>query len=235
MKIKNLANLTLVSVLALSSASVLAANDSTTTDSSQTNSTMTDPSSTDTTTSPSSSEMNSDTTTSSSSSDTLNSTSHSTSMTNGTATPVDDNTLTQTIKRKILKDKLLSKQNINVSANSGVVSLSGDAKSDTQATLLIMLVGMVPGVNDVDVTQLTVQGKDFPADTGLKAKIKAALMREKIHGVMVDVKDGSVTLTGVVKSQAEADKAESSIKSINGVTDVKSEIKVMNSNNNHSM
>ena len=42
----------------------------------------------------------------------------------------------------------------------------------------------------------------------------------------VDTKNGVVTLTGTVESQAEADKAVSVAKGIRGVTNVKSKLKV---------
>lgn len=66
-------------------------------------------------------------------------------------------------------------------------------------------------------------------DTWITTKVKADLLvTEDAPGTAIDVdtKNGVVTLTGTVESQAEADKAVSVAKGIKGVTDVKSKLKV---------
>ena len=66
-------------------------------------------------------------------------------------------------------------------------------------------------------------------DTWITAKVKADLLvTEDVPGSAIDVdtKNGVVTLSGTVKSKAEADKAVSVAKGIKGVTDVKSKLEV---------
>lgn len=66
-------------------------------------------------------------------------------------------------------------------------------------------------------------------DTWITTKVKADLLvTEDVPGSAIDVdtRNGVVTLTGTVESQAEADKAVSVAKGIKGVTNVKSKLKV---------
>lgn len=64
-------------------------------------------------------------------------------------------------------------------------------------------------------------------DTWITTKVKTDLLATKgVSGtdVKVDTKDGVVTLTGHVATQAEADKAKAVAKSVKGVKDVNSKL-----------
>jgi hyperosmotically inducible protein len=64
-------------------------------------------------------------------------------------------------------------------------------------------------------------------DSWITTKVKADLLATDGvtgTGINVDTKDGVVTLTGKVKSKAEADKAVSVARGIKGVTKVESEL-----------
>lgn len=66
-------------------------------------------------------------------------------------------------------------------------------------------------------------------DAWITTKVKTDLLAtENVGGTNIDVdtKKGVVTLTGTVKSQAEADKAVSVAKGIKGVTSVTSNLRV---------
>lgn len=66
-------------------------------------------------------------------------------------------------------------------------------------------------------------------DTWITTKVKADLLAtEDVSGtdINVETKDGVVTLTGSVKSQAEADMAESVASKIEGVTQVDSQLTI---------
>jgi len=70
----------------------------------------------------------------------------------------------------------------------------------------------------------------FVADSVITTKVKAKLAEEKMAS-LVDVKvdtdaKGAVYLSGTVKTQAEADKAVSIARGTEGVTSVKSTLKV---------
>jgi osmotically-inducible protein OsmY len=67
------------------------------------------------------------------------------------------------------------------------------------------------------------------ADTAITSKVKANLLKEpdlKSMGIHVETEKGTVMLSGFVDSKAEADKAVKVAKDVEGVTTVKSAIKV---------
>jgi hyperosmotically inducible protein len=75
----------------------------------------------------------------------------------------------------------------------------------------------------------TADASEQMGDTWITAKVKADLLvTDDVPGSAIDVdtRNGVVTLTGTVKSKAEADKAVSVAKGIKGVTDVKSKLEV---------
>jgi hyperosmotically inducible protein len=67
------------------------------------------------------------------------------------------------------------------------------------------------------------------SDTAITTKVKASLVKEpelKSLGIHVETEKGVVMLSGFVESKAEADKAVKVAKEVDGVTSVKSAIKV---------
>ena len=73
------------------------------------------------------------------------------------------------------------------------------------------------------------QAGEAVTDTWITTKVKSDLLATKdVSGseIKVDTKDGVVTLTGNVETQAEADRAKSVAASIKGVTSVDSQITV---------
>lgn len=83
-------------------------------------------------------------------------------------------------------------------------------------------------------TQMTTSATKAVSDATLTSNIKAALKKNGINiekdakgtGVMVDTKEGMVTLSGKLATQEMADKAVSTAKGVEGVKDVKSTITV---------
>jgi hyperosmotically inducible protein len=66
-------------------------------------------------------------------------------------------------------------------------------------------------------------------DAGITAQVKTALLNDPVvSGLRIDVdtSKGLVTLSGIVKSQAEADKAVAIARKVDGVRDVKSTLQV---------
>jgi hyperosmotically inducible protein len=136
-------------------------------------------------------------------------------------TPEEDAAVTKTVNKLIRESKTLSKFKIDVSTNKGVVMLSGNVDSDTQAGSLIELAESVIGVSDVDTSKLTVKNSQQPlADTIITAKIKGLFIREKLFGekdiaainTSVETKDGVVYLSGVIDNQEQIDNAIEIIK-----------------------
>jgi hyperosmotically inducible periplasmic protein len=66
-------------------------------------------------------------------------------------------------------------------------------------------------------------------DAGITAQVKTALLNDPDVGglrIDVDTAKGLVTLSGIVKSKAEADKAVAIARKVDGVRDVKSTLQV---------
>ncbi|HEX2340869.1 MAG TPA: BON domain-containing protein [Vicinamibacterales bacterium] len=66
-------------------------------------------------------------------------------------------------------------------------------------------------------------------DSGITAQVKTALLNDPDVGglrIDVDTSKGLVTLSGIVKSKAEADKAVAIARKVDGVRDVKSTLQV---------
>lgn len=89
--------------------------------------------------------------------------------------------------------------------------------------------GQEPEERGHPVERTTADAAEQVGDAWITTKVKADLLATKdVSGTAIDVdtENGVVTLNGKVASTAEADKAVSIAKSIQGVTDVKSNLKV---------
>lgn len=146
-----------------------------------------------------------------------------------------DSDITAGVKNKISAESSLSDASINVSTSNGVVALSGKVDSKNQATTATQLAQSTPGVKDVDSSNLNVKESDKPLkDDIITAKIKGLYIQQKLFGdkdvaamgIKVETNDGVVTLSGSADNQVQADNAVSIAKSVAGVKEVKSNIKV---------
>ena len=85
-------------------------------------------------------------------------------------------------------------------------------------------------VNAADSDLDRTHPKAFVKDSAITAKIKAKLAKERMSSLVhikVDTdRKGVVVLSGEVKTQEEADKAEAIARETEGVTSVTSEIKI---------
>ncbi len=136
-------------------------------------------------------------------------------------TPEDDAKITETLTKLIKHSKVLSKLNVKVSTEKGVVSLVGEVDSDTEASSLVEHAESIIGVSDVDTSKLTVKSSKHPfADTMITAKIKGLLVREKLFGekdvaainTSVETTDGVVYLSGVLDNKDQINNAIAIIK-----------------------
>jgi hyperosmotically inducible protein len=142
-------------------------------------------------------------------------------------TPAQDKTINQTIQSLISNNKTLSNLDVTVGTNQGVVTLSGNVDSDSQASSLIELAQSVVGVKDVDASNLSIKASEQPfKDMWTTAKIKGLFIQEKVFGdkdiaamnISVETQNGVVYLTGVINNKQQLKNA---IKIIEGVKDVK--------------
>ncbi|WP_438862862.1 BON domain-containing protein [Neptunicella sp.] len=128
---------------------------------------------------------------------------------------------------------------IDTDVKNGVVTLTGKVESEVDKALASELVASLDGVTDVD-NQLTVndsknQEKDGKMmkklnDSKVETVVKTRLLFEsEVSGldIEVEVKDGVVTLTGKVNSDAERDLAGAIAKNTNDVTKVNNKLTVI--------
>jgi osmotically-inducible protein OsmY len=99
------------------------------------------------------------------------------------------------------------------------------------ATTLVICALIVPAAGYAqEKKSMTDSVKENVGDATITAKIKTAFAKDKdVSAMKINIdtdKKGAVTLKGNVKSQAEADKAVKIAKDTQGVTSVKSELKV---------
>jgi hyperosmotically inducible protein len=93
----------------------------------------------------------------------------------------------------------------------------------------------ISGVQDVETSNLVVQGKNQPnADNYITAKVQGKFQQEKLVGntdepmlsVTVETKDGVVYLKGTTVSVDDGENAVAIAKLVHGVKSVKPEIEV---------
>jgi len=150
---------------------------------------------------------------------------------------MSDTAITTAVKAKLAANSVTKAMSISVKTEKGMVWLSGAVSSDTEATTAVELANSVDGVKDVNEDNLKVNGSDDMTqamkDAYITAKVKGLFMREKMMntdmpamGVKVETTNGVVYLSGDVDSKTQVHKAMKLAKSIKGVMDVKSTLKV---------
>lgn len=153
---------------------------------------------------------------------------------NKAANLVKDSAITAYIYAQIALDKNLSKLNISVSTEKGVVSLVGKVMVSLQADELVELASSAAGVQSVDSSKLIVEKSQQPLiDMYITAKVKSALVKDKLTEELampvtmhVETKNGVVYLSGVSSNAIQTDNAVKVAKAISGVLRVESSIKL---------
>lgn len=132
----------------------------------------------------------------------------------------------------LLFNKNLNSFDINTDVKNGTVILTGKVKNSIDKALAEELVASLEGVTKVDNRLSVVDGKspeqDLEVMQGLKdSKVETVvktrlLFESQVNGldIEVEVDGGIVTLTGMVKSDAERDLAGAIAKNTNDVTSV---------------
>jgi hyperosmotically inducible periplasmic protein len=145
------------------------------------------------------------------------------------ASKVDDRIESAAGKSYVFKTYLKG-DDIKIKSIDGIVTLTGTISEESHKALAGETVAGLPGVKTVD-NRLEVKGggaKENP-DAWLMMKVKSTLLfHRSVSGVKteVNVKDGIVTLQGEAASQAEMDLTTEYAKDVDGVKDVKNEMKV---------
>ena len=144
---------------------------------------------------------------------------------------VDDSTTTTRIKHDMLRDKIVKARQIDVDTIGGHVTLTGVVVTRNEATRATQIAQRVPGVksvsNNIQIGKRTMG--DIWDDNLISNKIKARLIAEpevRSLNIDVDVYLGVVTLTGVVSSKYQRDRALELSRSTEGTVKVIDNIKV---------
>ncbi len=122
---------------------------------------------------------------------------------------------------------------IQVACKGGVVTLSGSVANAFQRTLAEDTVKGVQGVKAVD-NQLTIQGSamDKASDAWLETKVRTTLLYQRnvdAGGILVAAHGGVVTLSGTAASAAQRALAVDVAQDVEGVREVKNDLKVATS------
>ena len=125
--------------------------------------------------------------------------------------------ITTAVKTRLAADDTVKAYQIDVDTRDKVVTLSGSVNTDAEKSQAVVVARGTDGVaNVVDNITLKMPAEmTRPVDTAvgdaaLTAAVKTKLLADpKVGGLKIDVdtKNGMVTLTGTVKSQAEKDEA----------------------------
>jgi hyperosmotically inducible protein len=160
--------------------------------------------------------------------------------------------ITTNVKSKMAVDDSVKAYQVNVDTRNGVVTLTGDVDSPLAKERAVQIARNTDGVRDVvdniTVTESAPTGglydrsdadrgtgnigdnvRNITGDAGITSAVKAKLLADSmVSGLRIDVdtNDGVVTLTGTVKSKAEADRAVMLTRNTEGVTTVVNNLRV---------
>ena len=150
---------------------------------------------------------------------------------NAVESMVDDSTITTRVNHEMMKDKIVKARQIDVDTIGGHVTLSGAVATRDEAVRASQIAQRVPGVKSVS-NNIQIGNRSFGDiwdDNVLSNKIKAKLIAEpevRSMNIDVDVYLGVVTLTGVVSSKYQRDRALEISRSTDGIIKVIDNIKV---------
>ncbi|MBT8330975.1 MAG: BON domain-containing protein [Deltaproteobacteria bacterium] len=150
---------------------------------------------------------------------------------NPVETMLDDSTITTRVNHAMMKDKTVKARQIDVDTIGSHVTLTGAVATRNEAKRASQIALSVPGVKSVSNNiQIGKRGfGDIWDDNVLSNKIKAKLIAEpevRSLNIDVDVYLGVVTLTGVVSSKYQRDRAIDLSRSTDGIVKVIDNIKV---------
>ena len=144
---------------------------------------------------------------------------------------VDDSTITTRVNHAMVKDKTVKARQIDVDTIGGHVTLTGAVATRQESTRAVQIAQSVPGVKSVS-NNIQIGERGFGEiwdDNVISNKIKAKLIAEpevRSLNIDVDVYLGVVTLTGVVSSQYQKDRAIAISRRTDGTVKVIDNLKV---------
>jgi hyperosmotically inducible periplasmic protein len=144
---------------------------------------------------------------------------------------VDDSTITGRINAAMVKDDLVKAHQVDVDTVDGYVTLTGVVKTRQESRRAVELARSVPGVKSVK-NNLQIGEKSWREafnDKWLGSKIKSKLIGEpeiRSFNIDVDVDKGIVTLTGIVGSRYQKNRAIGLARTTEGVVRVVDNLRV---------
>lgn len=145
---------------------------------------------------------------------------------------MDDAAITSEVKAGLTADSDVNPFNIDVDTQDGVVTLRGTVDDRETVSEAVRIARATSGVvrveNQIEVGPGQTVGERVD-DRTISTKVKSKLAADDEVSAMnidVDVKDGVVTLSGVVKSAEARQKAHDLAHTVSGVRSVRNEIEV---------
>jgi osmotically-inducible protein OsmY len=137
---------------------------------------------------------------------------------------MSDRSLERAVMEALAEDPKIHGNAIVAEADSGHVVLRGTVGSLPQRTEAVRCVRRLPGVRSVDDRiRARLMGPEAEADADLEAAVLDALIADpSVHSsdVDVEVRDGAVTLRGMVELAGQRDRAARAAHEVPGVTSV---------------
>lgn len=144
---------------------------------------------------------------------------------------VDDSTITSRINTDMIKDSMVKARQIDVDTVGGHVTLTGVVETREEADRAVVIAGRAPGVKSVR-NNLQIGEKSWKEvfnDKVLGSKIKSKLIVEpeiRSLNIDVDVHRGIVTLTGMVETGNQKNRAIEIARTTDGTLKVVDNLKV---------
>ncbi|MCR9192037.1 MAG: BON domain-containing protein [Gammaproteobacteria bacterium] len=143
--------------------------------------------------------------------------------------------ITTKIKTKFTKDRQINPLKFSVSTQSGVVTLTGNAKNRATFVKALRLVANTKGVRSVDTTAFDIKSVNSSfKDAYITAKVEAAILESKVFddesiplvGINASTTNGIVSLTGTVKHQRSIAMMLKRAHHVHGVRKIRSHLTV---------
>jgi hyperosmotically inducible protein len=144
---------------------------------------------------------------------------------------VDDSTITSRVNHEMLKDDVVKARQIDVDTVGGHVILTGVVATREESNRAVQIARNVPAVKSV-TNNIQIGERSFGdvwTDNVISNKIKAKLIAEpevRSLNIDVDVYLGVVTLTGIVSTKYQKDRAIQISRSTDGTVKVIDNLKV---------
>jgi len=141
---------------------------------------------------------------------------------------ISDPAITDAVEDEFFFDRAVPFNDLDVSSNEGIVTLTGDVDNILAKERAVRLAETVKGVRSV-INRITVQPPEKRSDEEIQKDVKTALLRDpatESFEVNVHVEDGEVTLGGTVGSWQERELAAVVAKGVRGVTALNNYVKV---------